>query len=218
MLLLPLAHAAEPDLQRVLDARLRDGRVDYAGLHANPADLDAYLAFVRATPLTSLSGNARKAHLINAYNALTLDLIADSWPIDSIRSLDGGKVWDTRRFDVGGRSMTLNEIESDLRAGGDPRIHAAVNCASLGCPPLAPRVYTAAGLEAELDAAATRWVASTSVGTTVTVSRIFDWYGDDFVAKFRSPDIPGLDGKAEAAANFVARYLPAQADRLHKGG
>lgn len=219
MLLLASAHAFDPAAwQRVLDARLRDGRVDYAAIKADPRELDGFLSEVRATPLASLSGDERKAFLINAYNALTVDLVADAWPIDSIRSLDGGKVWDTRRFDVGGSSLTLNQLEDQLRAGGDPRIHAALNCASLGCAPLATRAYTATGLDAQLDAASARWVAGTTVGDTVTVSRIFEWYGQDFVAKFGTPDVPGVDGTAEAAVNFVARYLPSQADRLRKGG
>lgn len=223
--LVGLALALDPTharLQGVLDTHLSGGRVDYAGIKAAPADLDAYLAEVAAAPVASLSAADREALYINAYNAYTIDLVADHFPLRSIMDLDGGKVWDTRRFNVGGQRLTLNEIEGKhLRSLGDPRIHAAVNCASLGCPPLAPKVYTGAGLDAQLDGAAKRWADTAAFsGTTLTVNKIFDWYGDDFTAKFGSAayDIPGLDGKQEAAANFIATYAPTRAEALKKGG
>jgi hypothetical protein len=221
-LLVPAAFAFDGShalLQKVLDAHLSGGRVDYAAIKAAPADLDGYLAQVATAPVASMSPAEKKALYLDAYNAYTIDLVADAWPLRSIRDLDGGKVWDTRRFAVGGTPMTLNEIEGALRAMGDPRIHAALNCASLGCPPLSPRVFTATGLDAQLDAAAARFAATTSFSNgTLTVSEIFDWYAADFAAGFHAPDIPGLDGKAEAAANFVARYVPAEAAALHNGG
>jgi hypothetical protein len=207
-------------LQKVYDRALADGRVDYAALAARPADLNAYLDVVRRTPLATLSGNEKKAFLLNAYNAATIATIVASWPVASIMDLDGGKVWDTRKHDVGGVPMTLNQLENDhLRKMGDPRVHAALNCASLGCPPLTPKAFTAPELDAQLDAAARRWAATAKVGPTeVVVSRIFDWYGDDFVAKFASPDIPGIAGEEEAAVNFVAAYAPEKAAALRKGG
>jgi hypothetical protein len=209
-------------LQKVYDAFLSGGRVDYAALKAHPEDLDAWVALVRATKLASLAGDEKKAFLLDAYNAYTISTIVASWPVKSIMDLDGGKVWDTRRFDVGGVSMTLNELENaHLRTLGDPRIHAALNCASLGCPPLSPKAFTAQGLDAQLDAAAARWAATAKVGPTeVVVSRIFDWYGDDFLAKYGAAwfDVPGVAGKQEAAVNFVATYAPDKAAALRKGG
>jgi hypothetical protein len=118
--------------------------------------------------------------------------------------------------------MSLNDIESgNLRKLGDPRIHAAINCASIGCPPLTPKVFTASGLDGQLDSAAKRWAATAALnGTTLSVNKIFDWYGDDFTAKYGAAyfDVPGLDGKAEAAVNFVAKYAPDKAEALKKGG
>ncbi|MDP2309869.1 MAG: DUF547 domain-containing protein [Pseudomonadota bacterium] len=225
--LVALAHALDPShakLQKVLDARLSGGRVDYAALEAAPADLDAYLAEVAAAPVASLSAADKKALYINAYNAYTLDLIADNFPLASIRDLDFGLVWDIRKFNVGGAMLTLNDIEGkNLRNLGDPRIHAAVNCASLGCPPIAPKVYTGTGLDAQLDAASRAWASTATLsGTTLTVNKIFDWYGDDFTPTFGSArfDIPGLSGKEEAAANFIAHFstTPARAEALRKGG
>lgn len=222
--LVPLALAYDPThahLQKVLDTRLVGGRVDYAALHAAPAELDAYLAEVASAPVASLSAAERKALWLNAYNALTIDLVADNYPLASIRDLDGGKVWDTRRFTVGGTPMTLNALEAGLRALGDPRVHAGLNCASIGCPPLSSKVYTAAAVEAQLDTAARAWAATATLsGGVLSVSSIFDWYGDDFLARFGSAtfDVPGLDGKAEAAANFLAAYAPDKAAALRAGG
>lgn len=209
-------------LQRVLEAHLRDGRVDYAALKANPAPLDAYLRSLAPVDVDRLAPADRTAFWINAYNALTIDLVADAWPIASIRDLDGGRVWDTRRFPVAGRSVTLNDIEHRvLRPLGDARVHAALNCASLGCPALAPQVYTGAALDAQLDAASRRFVAdATLAGGVLTVNRIFDWYGEDWLPAWGRTrfDIPGLDGKAEAIANFVATYAPQWAPALRAGG
>lgn len=207
--------------QRVLDARLSGGRVDYAAIHAAPADLAGYVAEVAAAPVSTLSAADRKALSINAYNACTMKLVADSYPIVSMQDLDGGKVWDTRRCVVGGVALTLDEIEGGLRKLGDPRIHAALNCAAIGCPPLSSQVYTGATLDAQLDAAATRWAATAGWGGGVlSVNRIFDWYGEDFIARHgaASFDIPGLDGKTEAAANFIAAYAPERAGALRAGG
>ncbi len=220
-----MALAMDPShakLQKVLDGAVVAGRVDYAALKASPQALDAYLAEVASTSLAGLTPAETKAFWINAYNALTLDLVADNYPLGSIRDLDGGKPWSTRRFRVAGKDLTLDDIEHEiLRPLGDPRIHAAVNCASIGCPPLAERVFTAVGLDAELDAASRRWAATATLKDGVlTLNRIFDWYGEDFVPAYGKArlDIPGVDGKAEAAANFIAAYAPEKAEALRKGG
>lgn len=226
MLLVAAALAMDPThatLQRALDGRVSPtGRVDYASLKADPRALDAYLAELAAADLARMSAAEKKAFLINAYNAITLDVVADAWPIRSIRDLDGGKVWTTRRFRVAGADRTLDQLEHELlRPMGDPRIHAAINCASLGCPPLSPKVYSVATLDAQLDDAARTLAASaTLAGGTLTVSVLFDWFGDDFLPGYGPSrwDIPGLGGRAEAAANFVAVHAPDRAATLRQGG
>lgn len=210
-----LDHAA---WQAVLDTRVVNGRVDYAGLKRDPAPLDRYLAELKAAPVATLSAAAKKALWINAYNACTVDLVVDRWPLRSIKDIS--KPWGTPVCALGGETLTLDQIEHErLRPLGDPRIHAAINCASIGCPPLAPKAFTAEGLDAELDAAARAFAATARLdGDTLVVSKIHDWFGEDFLPRFGTPDLPGLAGKEEAAANFVATYNTALAARIREGG
>ncbi len=222
----------------LLKSYVANGRVDYAGIKAikssdgpawapgappgSPAPpLDGTLAAIAGADLSTFTESQRKAFYLNAYNALTLDLVVDNYPLNSIRDLDGGKVWDTRRFPVAGAQMTLNQIENDkLRPLGDPRIHAAINCAALSCPPLSSSPFVATALDFQLDMLAGEWARSIkSSPSSITLSRIFDWFSADFLASYGNSrfDIPNLSGKEEAALNFIATYDPARAPLLHSG-
>ena len=222
-----LVHAAlaldQGPWQKVLDTYVdANGRVDYQRIHDSHA-LDAYVESLKNEPEPA-DRNGRIAFWLNAYDALTIQTVATSYPISSIRDLDGGKVWDTRTFRVAGRNVTLNQIENNmLRPMGDPRVHAALNCASIGCPPLTKTAFSVDKLDDQLSDAAKRWVSTNGVkvdqsNKVVTLSKVFDWYGDDFLGLHHA-DIPGVDGKEEAACDFAARYLSAdQAAFLAKGG
>ena len=221
--LVQLTLAADPaPFQVVLDQHLdAQGQVDYAAIRAKKA-LDPYLQAL-STTAEPADRAGRMAFWLNAYNALTVDLIADAWPVGSIRDLDGGRVWNTRRFTVAGRSVTLDEIEHRiLRPMNDPRVHAAINCASRGCPPLPGQVFKAAELDRQLDAASRRWARSNGLRIDratkkVELSKIFDWYGEDFLAR-TDADIPGADGKKEAAIDFLADHLPEEDARWLRAG
>lgn len=186
------------------------GEVDYAGLRQSGLLQGPVDALATAPVPADKAG--QMAFWINAYNLLTLDLVADHWPLASIRDLDGGDPWSKRRFVVAGRTLTLNDIEHKiLRPMGDPRIHAAINCASRGCPPLPATPFTAAGLPAELDAAARAWVQGGGVkvdaaAKVVSLSMIFDWFGEDF-AQTPGENPPGQSGKKAAALRFALPYL-----------
>ncbi len=209
--------------QQVLTTHVSSsGRVDYAAIKAAGA-LDGYVADLAAAPLPA-DQDARIALWINAYNALTVDLIADNWPLASIRDLDGGKVWSKRSFTVAGEPVTLDDLEhKKLRPITDGRIHAAVNCASIGCPPLSRTAFTASGLDGQLDAAAERWAAGNGVvidraAKTARFNKIFDWYSEDFVVD-GDTDPPGVSGKLAEAANWVAAHSsPDVAAWLRAGG
>lgn len=205
---------------RVLSSYVHGGRVDYAGLKAHPEDLQRFLGDLATVDLGTLNSTQQKALYINAYNAFTLSLIVSRYPLDSIRSLDGGNPWNVRHFDLANGSITLDQIENGhLRPLGDPRIHAAINCASISCPPLQNRPFLAESLDAQLEEAARNWARSARLeGNTLTVSRIFDWYGDDFRKRYGISDVPGVEGKMEAALNFVASYWEEKAAVLRGGG
>ena len=127
---------------------------------------------------------------INLYNAKTIDLILSEYPVDTIREVMGGLFntgpWDEKVLRVNGAELSLNGVEHGILRPiwGDNRIHYAVNCASIGCPNLKRTPWAAASLEADLDAAARAYVnhprgASVKNGR-LTVSKIYDWYQEDF--------------------------------------
>lgn len=194
-----------------LKGAVSDGGVDYALLATRAATLDGYLAGLAEADLAAFSREEKIAFWVNAYNALTIDLMLDTGPPNSIRDLDGGKVWTTRAFPVAGERLTLDQIENQRARplAADGRIHAVLNCASKGCPPLPPAPIRASTLQAQLDEAARRWARTNAFrldGKAIALSSIFDWYGDDF-ARDAKGDLAGVDGDAERALWFLARFV-----------
>lgn len=194
----------------------RTALVDYAGLARDRARLDGYLEGVASAPLAALSGPEIEALLINAYNAYTLALVLDHLgEVDSIREIDDP--WGARRHVVGGHTLSLDDIEHRLLRPvfQDPRIHFAVNCASIGCPPLRAGAYTGAGLDAQLDAATRRALSDPRHARwedgALALTQIMNWYGEDFTR-------PGWSPRAGSVVAFVARYAPEELARKLDGG
>lgn len=163
------------------------GQVNYSGLKASGGELDAYLDLLKANPPASDWGkNQTMAYWINAYNAFTVKLILDNYPLASIKDIDNGSPWDRKWIAIGGKTYSLNQIENDiLRARyKDARIHFAVNCAAVSCPPLYNRAYTADNLASALNARTSKFINDSQYNTLaneqVEISKIFDWYGVDF--------------------------------------
>lgn len=157
-----------------------------AATAADKAALAAYIAALEATDVSALARREQLAFWFNLYNAATVKLILDNPGIASIQDIK--KPWDTPVATVAGRALTLNEIEHGIirPIAKDPRIHYAVNCASMGCPNLARAPFTGDGLDAALDAAARDYVnhprgVSVERGK-VRLSKIYGWYRDDFGA------------------------------------
>ncbi len=194
----------------------------YAGMAADHSALKAYLAQLSAVPAAafeSFSKVQQMAFLINAYNAFTVELILGRYPkLESIRDLGNflSKPWSIRNVPLLGRTMTLDEIEHDtLRARGrydDPRIHFAVNCASVGCPMLREEAFVAERLDAQLEEQTARFMADRSrnrfAGGKLEVSRIFDWYGKDFAQGHQ-----GIWSLTAFMARHADRLADAPADR-----
>jgi Protein of unknown function, DUF547 len=169
----------------------KDGlnRVAYADMkRADAATLKDYIATMQAVPISNYSRNEQFAFWVNLYNAVTVDVILDNYPIESIRKIGslGQGPWGKKLVTVEGKKLSLDDMEHGILRPiwKDVRIHYAVNCASIGCPNLAPQAYRADRLEAMLDQAASDYInhprAFTAKDGKITASSIFDWYQDDW--------------------------------------
>ncbi|PAV24718.1 uncharacterized protein DUF547 [Tamilnaduibacter salinus] len=168
--------------------------VDYAGFREDRPTLNQYLASlsqVSESQYQSWGPDQQLAFLINAYNAFTVKLILSEYPqLDSIKDLGGlfTSPWDKAFFELRGQQRTLDELEHEMIRVefNEPRIHMAVNCASVGCPALADEAYVAGRLDSQLDAAVRAFLSDASRNryapdtNTFAVSSIFDWYGEDW--------------------------------------
>lgn len=162
------------------------GKVNYQAIKADPSGLDAYLKLLSDNPINKeWSRNQKMAYWINAYNAYTVKLIVDNYPVKSILDLHGGKAWDHSWIKLGDKTYTLNDIEHKILRPQfkDPRIHFAVNCAATSCPPILNRAWTAGNLNKTLELQTRKFINNSgynSIGSEVAVSKIFEWYKEDF--------------------------------------
>jgi len=188
------SHAAFDTLLARWARDSRDGvvRVDYAGWKASVADraaLQAYIANLsRLNPL-SLTRPEQFAFWANLYNAVTINVVLEAWPVRSIRDIRSGITpgpWRRKLATVNGVRLSLDDMEHAILRRGwtEPRVHYAVNCASFSCPSLPLRAFRGATLGAALDAAARNYVNSPRAvafdGDTLVVSSIYKWYAADF--------------------------------------
>lgn len=190
--------------------------IDYAGVDEQRGKLRDYLnqlSEVEPQVFSDWPEAERLAFLINAYNAWTVELILDEYPdIESIKDIGGwfGSPWKQAIAPLLGKTRTLDEIEHDMIRGSggfeEPRIHFAVNCASIGCPPLRSEAYIAAELEAQLEAQTVQFLSDRSRnvwrGDELYLSPVFKWYRKDFEAGWRDFD---------TLRSFLARYAEALA-------
>ena len=170
----------------------KQSRVDYAGFKADRADVKKVLDGLSAVPKAEFDGWSKpqqQAFLVNAYNAYTVELILTKYPdLKSIKDLGSfaQSPWKKKFFKLLGEEHTLDWIEHEqLRPNyADPRVHAAVNCASIGCPALRNEAFTAAKLDAQLDDGFARFMGDRTrnrvKGGNLEVSMIFKWFKEDF--------------------------------------
>ena len=171
-------------------------RVRYAEFkRSGHGALKSYIGALQAVDVATLSPPEQFAFWANLYNAKTIDIVLDAYPVKSIKdiSLGGGLVaaftggpWKAKVVKIAGRDLSLDDIEHGILRPvfKDPRVHYAANCASLGCPNLMREAFTGANLDANLDAAARAFTGhprgfSVKDGK-LTASSIYDWYGKDF--------------------------------------
>ncbi len=167
-----------------------DGKVNYAGFLSDKKQVEQYLNELKEMHSELTSWNKRKqlAYWINMYNAVTVKLIIDNYPVSSITELKGGKPWDTPLIELSGTSYTLNVIENKIIRPKykEPRIHFAVNCAAKSCPKIMNKAWTEHNLERALTAQTKAFLANKEQNTlqenNLVISKIFDWYKADFGA------------------------------------
>ena len=166
--------------------------------------LDQAIATYAHINILNYNKDQQFAYWINMYNMLTVRVILNHPNVTSIRQINAGwlwgtKVWDTPVATIMGKSVTLNDIEHRIirPIWNDPRIHAAVNCASISCPNLSKTVYEGEKINSQLDQAFSAWVNSPKGvilrNNTLLLSQIFNWYGSDF-------------GDARQMRDYIAKY------------
>ncbi|MBP6310914.1 MAG: DUF547 domain-containing protein [Flavobacteriales bacterium] len=177
----------------LLRAHVKGPVVDYKGMLKDKAKIDLYCVLLKnMAPRDEWTKQEKLAYYINLYNAQTVKLIVDNYPVESIRDLEPkvsipgvNSVWHATKFMVGDKELSLNDVEHEiLRKMGDPRIHFAINCASISCPPLRNEAYTADKLEQQLADQAKTFINSDRynkiTASAADLSAIFDWFGGDF--------------------------------------
>jgi hypothetical protein len=220
------------DYAQALKTYVNDqGMVNYRALKVHSDKLDAFVDALAALEPKVYDGWNEKekiAFWINAYNALTLEAIIRNYPIQPsfLRSLAFPKnsilqiagVWDKLQFTVMGRKVTLDEIEHKIlrKQFNEPRVHMALVCASMGCPPLRNEPFIGGKLDAQLEDQARKFLSNPKKFRIdrqkgrVYLSPIFKWFGEDFVKSCGTNDkFTGHNQTERAVLNFVSRYLDA---------
>ena len=181
-------------LRRYLDTSNSDGihRVDYAGVTAEDQEgLKQYLLRLQKIPVSRLSRIQQLPYWINLYNAFTVYLILEHYPLDSIVDIRYGFFdfgpWDEKLLQIEDEEVSLNDIEHRILRPiwKDPRLHYALNCASLGCPNLQPESFHPGNVESLLNSGAHNYINHPrglrfENDDDLLLSKIYDWYADDF--------------------------------------
>ena len=207
-------------LGHTLAGIVRGHRVDYAALAADRQELNQYVASIAEagptrTPALFPDAHHSLAYYLNAYNALVLHGVLAHWPgvgsVKDIAALYGFFRRHTFRLDGG--TVTLHALENDVIRSrfAESRVHFALNCASASCPALDAEPFRAATLEAHLDRltraffASDKGLALDAPAKRLMLSKILDWYRDDFLADLRAPGGPD----SPTVVDYALRYLPA---------
>ncbi len=199
----------------LLSKHTKDGLVNYASFKTEHPKLKEYLTYLAGINPDELGRDDAYAYYINLYNAATIDLILENYPgIDSIKDIGGffGSPWKIEFITLKGKKVHLDHVEHEVirPTYKDPRVHFAVNCASLGCPPLNGQPFEGETLDATLDELTRRNMADPAhtrlEGDDLYVSKVFDWFGGDW-------------GKKEDRIAFVRKYSsPEQAAKIDQVG
>lgn len=210
----PPSHAIWDDL---LQKHVGDqGSVDYKGFIADSSQFNSYLELLSNTPpnANKWSKEAQMAYWINVYNAFTIKIVADNYPVASIKDIGPNlsipfvnTVWDIKFIEIGGETFDLNNVEHSMlrKQFHDPRVHFAVVCASYSCPRLLNRAFTADKLDEQLDYLAKDFLSDARKNkvtpSKLELSKIFSWYKGDF-----------LDKEIKSIQAYISQYTDVQVD------
>lgn len=216
---MPVSHA-------VFDSLLQkhvtpEGTVNYKGFIQDSVQFNEYLTLLKNNHPNkkNWSREEQLAYWINAYNAFTVQLIVDNYPVKSIKDIKSGigfvnSVWDIKFIKIEGQEYDLNNIEHSIirKEFNEPRIHFAVNCASYSCPRLRNEAFTAERLEEQLDDQARLFFNDKRKNKIISknkiiLSSILKWYSTDFTNKGLFSRIFGGKGRTQKLINFVNPYV-----------
>ena len=189
MLFLSLSVVGQKSMHNLWTSALQehvddDGNVNYKSWKKDTTYLDNYLQTLEENPpVEAWSKSDSLAYFINAYNAVTVKLILDKYPLKSIRNLV--TPWRFKRFTLNGEKVSLNHIEHEiLRKMNEPRIHFAINCASASCPKLINVAFESHTMEKQLEQVTRNFINDPKRNKLnekkIEISRIFQWFSDDF--------------------------------------
>ena len=177
----------------LLSDQVSAGKVDYQAIKDDHRRIDALYQQIGDLSLDGISDAEKKAFYINAYNIITIYQVVENYPVKSPQEVDG--FFDQKKHTVAGESLTLNELEKKklLEPYQDPRVHFVLVCAATSCPPLADFAYEADQLDEQLDQKTRQalnndqFIRVKEDQNSVEISKIFEWYQDDFIRKTASP-------------------------------
>lgn len=199
-----------------------DGRVDYKGFIREKPKLEKYLKLLseNAPDRKTWSKNEQLAYWINVYNAFTVKLIVDFYPTKSIRDLGPRikiplikDVWHYKFFKIAGVEMSLDEVEHSIlrKEFEEPRIHFAINCASVSCPPLLNEAFVASNLENQLTRVTTTFINDPTrnkiSSQSAQLSSIFSWFKGDFTKKGTLIEFLNRYSKVKISPNARISFL-----------
>lgn len=211
----------EAQTNEVFDALLktyvtRDGKLDYKGLRKNKAILDIYLNQLEETiPLKNWSSKKAKAFWMNAYNAYSIKLIIDSYPLKKLTDIKikGKSAWKIPFAKVGKKTYSLDYIEHKIlrRWHDDPRIHVGINAGSISGPRFPNYAFTEGNIESKLENLMKDFINDSSKNkitlTKVEVSKIFEWYQEDFTSVNSLVDYINKYSNTKVNDNAEVSYL-----------
>jgi len=196
------------------------GFVDYKGFIKDSLKFNKYLeTLISNRPTDNWSKNAQLAYWINVYNAFTVKIVADNYPVESIKDIKKGipfvnSVWDIKFISFKDGMMDLNEVEHGIlrKQFNEPRIHFAINCASISCPPLLNEAFVAEKLETQLTKMSKAFLADTDrniiTQNKLQLSKIFSWFKGDFVKNQTLIDFLNLYAPVKISDDAEIESLP----------